>query len=419
MKRVPKVGSLAILAERAFGTLAKQYAQRKSRAESQVAARHWATKPVWNLNPLYFEMHGERPGRNLQGKPASLNRAFSYGTDTSGRVVVEYLHSEFGPYAKFYDWSKNPVEIAYFDSDKKPLNLQLARYRGDHLLQTASAALRGARMETYHWDGSLLTKIEIRAAARTGKGLQKLTPYQEARAKYDREGQVQRVEIDWLPRPPHQPERKKQIVFERRDKPIEIDLRKDERAIRKMLAQAGRRYASRHTDRKAAQRCPPLTRIDLHYSLGDSLSTPWIALCLDSAAGAQPGDGYSHANFAMLLRKDWLSAVQLVNDGRKVDVVTTDGKPRKLGASGLGRAIGAFLVSALLTARKDGVFAALPLANGCELGVEDPTTGDFGWPSYSDRGKDNLVGTNPASDRGRHKASRASKSSSRHGGLRS
>jgi hypothetical protein len=25
------------------------------------------------------------------------------------------------------------------------------------------------------------------------------------------------------------------------------------------------------------------------------------------------------------------------------------------------------------------------------LGVEDPTTGEFGWPIYKDRGKDNLA----------------------------
>ena len=38
-----------------------------------------------------------------------------------------------------------------------------------------------------------------------------------------------------------------------------------------------------------------------------------------------------------------------------------------------------------------GIFVKLPKAQRCELGVEDPTTGEFGWPSYDDRGKENLV----------------------------
>jgi hypothetical protein len=44
----------------------------------------------------------------------------------------------------------------------------------------------------------------------------------------------------------------------------------------------------------------------------------------------------------------------------------------------------------LLEARTKGVFRDLPKAERCELGVEDPTTGEFGWPSYDDRGKENL-----------------------------
>ena len=53
--------------------------------------------------------------------------------------------------------------------------------------------------------------------------------------------------------------------------------------------------------------------------------------------------------------------------------------------------IGKFLVDSLLEARANGVFADLPKADRCELGVEDPTTGAFGWPVYEDRGKKNLV----------------------------
>jgi hypothetical protein len=38
-----------------------------------------------------------------------------------------------------------------------------------------------------------------------------------------------------------------------------------------------------------------------------------------------------------------------------------------------------------------GIFAGLPKSQRCELGVEDPTTGEFEWPNYEDRGKENLA----------------------------
>ena len=60
-------------------------------------------------------------------------------------------------------------------------------------------------------------------------------------------------------------------------------------------------------------------------------------------------------------------------------------------AAGLTETIGKFLVDLLREARTSGVFASLPKADRCELGVEDPTTGEFGWPAYAARGKKNLV----------------------------
>src|SRR5262245_32299505 len=94
---------LSALVEKRFVRLGEQYTRRKSQAESCVDAWHWATRPVWDLNPPYFEMNGEKPGRNLPAKPAQLNGAFSYGTDSSGRIVVERQYSEFGRYERFFD----------------------------------------------------------------------------------------------------------------------------------------------------------------------------------------------------------------------------------------------------------------------------------------------------------------------------
>ena len=71
--------------------------------------------------------------------------------------------------------------------------------------------------------------------------------------------------------------------------------------------------------------------------------------------------------------------------------VKLDGTAQECDAGELGQQVGNFLVSMLREARAAGIFVKLPKAQRCELGVEDPTKGEFGWPSYDDSGKENRV----------------------------
>jgi hypothetical protein len=171
----------------------------------------------------------------------------------------------------------------------------------------------------------------------------------------------------------------------------EIDLRNDAINVQGMLADAVREYAAKHKATRTAKKHPPVTRIDLIFSLGDSEATPWVHLHFDTKPGSEPDGDPTHPDFAKLTRETWLPAVQAVCDADKVSVVKLDGKTRKCGDAALTETIGKFLVDMLLEARSKGIFAELPKGDRCELGVEDPTTGAFGWPAYEDRGKDNLV----------------------------
>jgi hypothetical protein len=56
----------------------------------------------------------------------------------------------------------------------------------------------------------------------------------------------------------------------------------------------------------------------------------------------------------------------------------------------LAEPLGEFVRAVLLKARADGVFAGLPKAAGCELGVEHHD-GAYGWPEYEGRGRENLA----------------------------
>lgn len=172
---------------------------------------------------------------------------------------------------------------------------------------------------------------------------------------------------------------------------VKIDLRKDAVDVRKLLEEAVQAYAAKHRASTTAKRHPPVTRIDFIFSLGDSESTPWVHLHFDTKPGSEPDGDPTHPDFARLSREAWLPAVKSACEGEKVAVVQLDGKTRNCAEAGLTQAIGKFLVSMLLEARDQGIFADLPKADRCELGVEDPTTGDFGWPRYEDRGKKALV----------------------------
>lgn len=170
-----------------------------------------------------------------------------------------------------------------------------------------------------------------------------------------------------------------------------IDLRLDAPEIQAMLADAVRRYTANHKAPSTAKNHPPVSRIDLIFSLGDSESIPWVHLQFDTMAGSEPDGDPTHPDFAKLKRKEWLPAVKVVSEGKTVGLMMPDGKSRKCDDTELSETIGKFLVNMLLEARDMGIFTELPKADRCELGVEDPTTGEFGWPNYDERGKKNLI----------------------------
>ncbi len=172
---------------------------------------------------------------------------------------------------------------------------------------------------------------------------------------------------------------------------VTIDLRKDVADVQEMLAEAARDYTAKHKAPATATKHPPVSRIDLVFSLGDSESTPWVHLHLDTKPGSEPDGDPTHPDFAKLTRSGWLAAVQAVCEEETVSLVKPDGESLQCDDAALTEAIGNFLVDVLLEARDKGMFADLPRADRCELGVEDPWTGEFGWPAYEERGKKNLV----------------------------
>jgi len=170
-----------------------------------------------------------------------------------------------------------------------------------------------------------------------------------------------------------------------------IDLRVTITKLNATIEAAATKYLKKHLAAATAKKHPAVTRIDLAFSLGDGDSIPWVHLHLDTKPGSKPDGSPTHPDFARASFKDWLPAVQTAFDGGKAIVVMPDGKKKQCNDEQLTQTVGKVLVQTLLDARDAGAFKSLPRDKRCELGVEDPTTGAFGWPNYEDRGKKNLV----------------------------
>jgi hypothetical protein len=133
-----------------------------------------------------------------------------------------------------------------------------------------------------------------------------------------------------------------------------------------------------------------VTRIDLGYQFDQA---GWVALVFDTRRDAEPdGQWNAHIVENWLERPKWLAASE-ANEDEPVLFVMPDGTKREIPPEGYGEfatILGDLLKGILLKARSDGVFAGLPKASRCELGVEEHD-GNYGWPVYEERGRDNFA----------------------------
>jgi len=117
----------------------------------------------------------------------------------------------------------------------------------------------------------------------------------------------------------------------------------------------------------------------------------WLVVVFDTRPNAEPdGEWISLIEGNEMERPQWLAAGEAHMDG-PITVIQLDGTEAVLrSGTELAEILGEVVKAAVLKARADGIFAGLPKAPGCELGVEH-FSGYYGWPAYEDRGQDNLA----------------------------
>ncbi len=132
----------------------------------------------------------------------------------------------------------------------------------------------------------------------------------------------------------------------------------------------------------------PLKAVEVGFEYAQA---GWLVVVFDTRPNAEPdGEWTSLIEGNELERRHWLEAGEANMEG-PITVVQLDGTEAELPTgTELAEILGEVVKAVVLKARADGVFAGLPKAPGCELGVEH-FSGAYGWPVYEERGQDNLA----------------------------
>lgn len=117
----------------------------------------------------------------------------------------------------------------------------------------------------------------------------------------------------------------------------------------------------------------------------------WLVVVFDTRPNAEPdGEWTRLIEGNELERPHWLEAGE-ANMDEPITAVKLDGRESELpSGTELAEILGEVAKAVVIKARADGVFAGLPKAAGCELGVEH-FGGYYAWPVYEERGQDNLA----------------------------
>ena len=167
---------------------------------------------------------------------------------------------------------------------------------------------------------------------------------------------------------------------------MRLDLRRDFAEIYAHLADRVRGFAPSGSN--VLGEPGPVKSVEVGFEYAQ---TGWLVVVFDTRPNAEPdGEWTSLIEGNELERPNWLEAGE-ANMEEHITVVQPDGTEAELPAGAeLAEIIGDVVKAVLLKARADGVFAALPKAPGCELGVEH-FSGAYGWPVYEERGKENVA----------------------------
>lgn len=181
------------------------------------------------------------------------------------------------------------------------------------------------------------------------------------------------------------PETGRRPIASRR-KVKKLDLRRESKAIYEHLMERVRTFDPQ--GRNVLGEPGPIKMIELGFEYSQK---GWLVVVFDLRPDAAPdGEWTRRIEGNELDRTHWLQSGEAAGEA-PIPIVQLDGTETELApGTELAEILGPMVKTAVLKARADGVFTGLPLATGCELGVEH-FDGAYGWPAYEDRGRENIA----------------------------
>lgn len=165
-----------------------------------------------------------------------------------------------------------------------------------------------------------------------------------------------------------------------------LDLRKEFDAVYKYVVKSARSFKPSRGNVLGEPGPVRIVHVGFEYS-----QIAWVIVVFDLRPDAEAdGEWTSLIDEGMWERPRWLEAGEAHLDG-PIDVVQMDGTKAALPpGTELAEIFGEVVKAAVLQARTDGAFLALPKAPGCELNIEH-FSGAYAWPTDKEDGGESLV----------------------------
>jgi YD repeat-containing protein len=389
----PYISRTPEFAER-FSRLPEIHAKLKPAVLAQVKTWKCYTFSIWDLAPSSFLLSGYRPGRRITD-PAPGTKVLRYGYDADERIIAEDRPSNSQesfweyhpdridgiatstsspPDSRFFRYNveslflKNGQPIWYFKYGRRGYGLRLFRYENERIVQVLSAYT-----------------LEDLIAIGIGKDQ---WVYEFADIKYDAKGDAhvrrfsdfQKGGEAFIYKMPKRTAAETKVPLLDVRKDVEDTLAAIERSVKKFAAKQPKTFE-------------PVSGIGLGFF---AFENPEVIIRFDTRPKFEPDGEWSYPEFTRLKRARWNRFIETCEDaGGKGTVIDAHGNRHEimdiLEEKRFVNWLGEALVMALKNARQAGVFNDLKKAARCELNVEEAGDGEFGWPKYKERGKENLL----------------------------
>jgi hypothetical protein len=368
-----------------FSAAPARYSTLSKTALDTVVRWQWYSDLFFELDPMHFVLSwGLKPGRPLKGVPEFKIGKVNYGFNAAGQVAVE---RKFCSSDEFRAYLSDRTEATLFQQNRQCINVQTLFLENSLPKAFFKLGTHGMYVRLYIYKGKQVSQV-----------LEAHSPRVENRSP---QWSIQVHDITY-PKPglariatTHEkaPEENSTRMYRAPDapktksSPPELNLRKDIAEITSLIAGTVKKFS------KKLKKTECISGIGLVYQPFNN-PEPEIYVNFDTRSVHEPDGTWTHEILETFPRAKWQKFLDACEEHGSGTLIDASGKEHKIKDIAederLVKWFGEALVQTLKDARKKGVFKALPKAARCELGVES-IDGDFGWPIYKDRGKDNLL----------------------------